>query len=40
MISNRNFTRGSRMAIEASNFNSWAWESHQLAERTVYGRCP
>jgi S1/P1 Nuclease len=22
------------------NFNSWAWESHQLAESTAYGRLP
>jgi S1/P1 Nuclease len=22
------------------NFNTWAWESHQLAESTVYGRLP
>jgi hypothetical protein len=25
---------------ESPNFNSWAWQSHQLAERTVYGQLP
>jgi hypothetical protein len=25
---------------EPSDFTSWAWESHQLAEGTVYGRLP
>jgi hypothetical protein len=25
---------------QAPNFTSWAWESHQLAESTVYGRLP
>jgi hypothetical protein len=25
---------------QPANFNSWAWESHQLGESTVYGRLP
>ena len=32
--------RGSGWTSETINFNSWAWESHQLADNTAYGRLP
>jgi hypothetical protein len=33
-------TRFGGWQSHSANFNSWAWESHQLAESTTYGRLP